>query len=318
MPRASTCEPHSARVEESHDRARATRLRELEVRDSELSDLLDAAGRDLAPPDVLARSAHRLSAAIGFSLADAAGLSAPPIDPATAASATTSASAKGVAAASTVKGAATIATAKSGAAFVPMLAAAAKPMLVVALASAISVAVWAAQPRRAPAPRASEAPHVAAPAVIAPQAARTKAVDAIELRAPAPAIVAPTAAAAPAPAARPVVKRRAMQGALTPASTTAIDSWPEAAEELRSLQAAQAMLASQPANAALRLRAHAKRWPNGWLDEERAALLVEALSSDGQHDEAQRALSEFRARNPRSPALPRLSRILARASAVVR
>jgi hypothetical protein len=290
------------------------RMRELEVRDSELSDLLDAAARDVAPPDVLARSAHRLSAAIGVSLVDAGGLSAPPIDPATAASASATASAKSVAAASTVNGAAASAAAKGGAALAPMLAAAAKPMLVVALACATWVA-WTAQPQRASAPRASEAPHVAAPAVIAQQALRTKAVDAIEPPAPAPAIVAPTAAAAPAPVARPAVKRRAMQRALMPSDTTAIDSSPQGAEELRSLQAAQAMLALQPANAALRLRAHGTRWPNGWLDEERAALLVEALSSAGQHDEAQRALGELRARYPRSPALPRLARILAQASA---
>jgi hypothetical protein len=77
------------------------------------------------------------------------------------------------------------------------------------------------------------------------------------------------------------------------------------------LEAAQAELATSPADAVQRLRAHAKAWPNGWLDEERAALLVEALLRAGERDEAASMLTDLRARRPRSPALPRLDRMLA-------
>ena len=68
-------------------------------------------------------------------------------------------------------------------------------------------------------------------------------------------------------------------------------------------------------DAVSRLRAHAAKWPGGWLEEERAALLVEALQRAGDHAQATRALEELRAHSPRSPALPRLGRLLAQTHA---
>jgi hypothetical protein len=279
------------------------RMRELELRDSELSDLLDAAGRDVAPPDVLARSAQRLSAAVGFSIGGSGGLGAPPIDSVASASAPV----KSAAAASTAKGAATVAAAKSGAMLAPMLtsalAAAGKPLLVVALASATSIAVWSAQPQREPSPQTIEPPRIAAPAVTAPIVAM-------------PAMPAPAPIATQLPVSGPdVSERRARQVTRLPetvmrAPESVARTTDTAPEELRSLQAAQAMLEARPADAVQALRAHGAKWPNSWLEEERAALLVEALSIAGQRAEAERALEQLRARNPRSPALPRLGRML--------
>ena len=48
------------------------RLRELDRLDSRLSELLDAATDDVAPADVLARTAQRLGAATGLPLASSA------------------------------------------------------------------------------------------------------------------------------------------------------------------------------------------------------------------------------------------------------
>jgi hypothetical protein len=86
---------------------------------------------------------------------------------------------------------------------------------------------------------------------------------------------------------------------------------PDRAEELRALQAAHAVLASDPALALQRLRALARDYPSGWLDEERSALEVEALLRLGQRDDAARALAQLQTRHPHAAALPRLQRALA-------
>jgi hypothetical protein len=275
------------------------RMRELELRDSELSELLDAVDRDVAPPDVLARSAHRLSAAIGISHSDPSGLGAPPVE--------SIAAAKTGAASAAAKSAATVAAAKGAAAITPMLAAVAKPLLVVAHASATSVAVWSGQRERPEAP-AGEPPRISAPAApaqsaapVPPAAPVTPSVPALPAQRTAQEISQVLHASEP-PRARPARTHRS--AAATRERTQD--------EELRSLQRAQAELALHPADAVRRLREHAKTWPNGWLDEERAALLVEALLRAGERSAAEQALAELRAHRPRSPALPRLARMLAR------
>jgi hypothetical protein len=302
------------------------RMRELPLRDSELSDLLDAASNDVMPRDVLARSAERLSAAVGVSAFDLTGLGSPPIDAAASALASQSAGAAAAAkTAAAVKGAATVATAtaatgKSAAVLAPLLSAAVKPLLVVALASATTVAVWSARPEPSAAPQAtpSAAPQsgparVAATTETKPPRAHPN-IDAYAVPAVAPTVTElPSSQRATSPRSEPRPERRSQPEArasenVAPAPT--VDPSSAAAEELRSLQAAQAELATSPASAVQRLRAHAAKWPRGWLDEERAALLVEALLRAGDRAAAERALEDLRTRSPRAPALPRLRRML--------
>lgn len=300
------------------------RMRELVERDSELSELLDAAGRDVAPREVLTRSAERLSAAVGFSVGELTGLGAPPIDAAASALASKSTAAASVAS-TAAKSAATAATAaaatgKSAAVLAPLLSAATKPLLVVALASATTVAVWKAQPEPAAAPASAPAAVPAPP--IAKPAEPTRVhpnidpyvVPSAPIAPPAKsaAIEAPPVQRATAPRAEHRLEAREHLEPRAIESTPArLDPTSDSAEELRSLQAAQALLASSPSGAVQRLRAHAAKWPRGWLDEERAALLVEALLRAGDRTQAERALDELRTRSPRSPALPRLGRMLA-------
>lgn len=298
------------------------RLRELEPQDSELNDLLDAAERDVLPRDVLSRSAARLSATVGLSVADLTGLGTSPLDAASAAlsakgtatAAAGSAAAKGAATATTAASAAAV-TGKSVAMLAPALGAAAKPLLVVVLASATTVAVWRAQPEPHAAP--ARAP-VSAPAPITVPAVSKRAhpnIDPYVL--PVEPIVEPTPAvpAHEKPAAQRSVaphgeRREVARSQQETRAIEGVGSLSAAAEELRSLQVAQAELATNPRGAVQRLRAHAATWPRGWLDEERAALLVEALLRTGDRTQAERALRELEAHKPRAPALPRLRRML--------
>jgi hypothetical protein len=81
---------------------------------------------------------------------------------------------------------------------------------------------------------------------------------------------------------------------------------PRQAEELQSLEAAQAELAIDPQRALERLREHASRYPDGWLEQERAAFEVEALVRLGDDAAARHAFYELGRKYPRSPALTHL------------
>jgi hypothetical protein len=79
------------------------------------------------------------------------------------------------------------------------------------------------------------------------------------------------------------------------------------AAELRLLQQAQASYASRNFLGTLVVVAqHGRRFPDGRLAEEREALRVRALVGCGRTEEAQRAVSAFARRFPRSALLPRL------------
>jgi hypothetical protein len=83
-----------------------------------------------------------------------------------------------------------------------------------------------------------------------------------------------------------------------------------AREEMRLLERARAAAAREDYAAAIApLDEHARRFPEGWLAEEREALRVEALAGLGRTSEARRAASTFEARFPRSPLLPAVSQI---------
>jgi hypothetical protein len=76
-------------------------------------------------------------------------------------------------------------------------------------------------------------------------------------------------------------------------------------DELRLLRQARAAVARQDFAAALiPIAAHARRFKNGRLAEEREALRVRALSGLGRTEEARHASDSFEARFPRSVLLP--------------
>ena len=77
--------------------------------------------------------------------------------------------------------------------------------------------------------------------------------------------------------------------------------------ELELISRAQLALASEEFGSALTaLAAHARRYPRGWLAEEREALRVQALASAGRTSESLRAAAAFGKRFPRSVLLQRL------------
>jgi hypothetical protein len=84
--------------------------------------------------------------------------------------------------------------------------------------------------------------------------------------------------------------------------------------ELHLLRQAHAAVARGDFEAALSpITAHARRFKNGRLAEEREALRVKSLAGLGRTDEARRAAASFRARFPRSVLLPAVSRMPASA-----
>jgi hypothetical protein len=77
--------------------------------------------------------------------------------------------------------------------------------------------------------------------------------------------------------------------------------------ELDLLQRANVAYAARDFSGALVLvAAHARRFPNGRLAEEREALRIRSLAGSGRGDEARHAASQFAVRFPRSVLLPRL------------
>ncbi|HEY3500864.1 MAG TPA: hypothetical protein VGK73_39500 [Polyangiaceae bacterium] len=163
-----------------------------------------------------------------------------------------------------------------------------------------SVAVWLAA-------GAGLGTLVATPALVmrlksaAPSALVTPAAPAkTEVRA-APALPAPAAPDRAPNAAREVAERKAR-----PAAPPAL-AVPSLSEETALLARAQRELGAGNAASALSLlAAHAERFPNGALAEERSAARVLALCALGRVVEARRDAELFAARSPRSPLIPRL------------
>ena len=76
---------------------------------------------------------------------------------------------------------------------------------------------------------------------------------------------------------------------------------PPRSTELECLQRAVAAFISHDFDIALAtLREHARRFPRGWLTEEREALRVRSLAGAGHTDEARAAAADFGARFPHS------------------
>ena len=106
-----------------------------------------------------------------------------------------------------------------------------------------------------------------------------------------------TSEAEPEPALKPTTKRR-------PKSTAPVEpATPETlAAETSLLRRARAALAAKNAGSCLALLSqHAKQFPTGVLAEERDALRVVALCSDGRLQDGKRAAAKFRKAHPGSP-----------------
>ncbi len=118
-----------------------------------------------------------------------------------------------------------------------------------------------------------------------------------ELAETSPATLAPPASVAP----RPTGKRK---GPRRSATATPPHRY---AAEIDCLQRAQVAFAGRDFTGALAASAeHARRFPSGWLAEEREALRVRSLGGAGRGDEARRAAAAFGERFPRSALSSRL------------
>lgn len=84
----------------------------------------------------------------------------------------------------------------------------------------------------------------------------------------------------------------------------------ELAGEMRLVQEARSIVASQPAAALSLLDQHRQRYPQGALREEREAYAIEALHALGRTDEVERRYLEFREDFPDSALRERLDRLL--------
>jgi hypothetical protein len=285
-----------------------------EAADGQLRGLLRAGAEDVAPPAVLERSARKLGAALGVQLLNVSDKLGPAHVGAPH-GASTSASASGGAPAM-VGGKLLTATAVKGA-------------LALALVGSAS---WMAVNQRKPATSVHQDARSATPTLKRPLPVSAEQSVPV-LPAPAPAghedaITSVSAAAsvagktqgAPVPAARarttphlartvPAPTRLATPGVEAEPGSAAVDPGAHAAE-LRSLEDARRALAADPGLALQRLQAHAREFPNGWLDEERAALEVQALILLRDHAAAERALEQLATRHPRSLAITRLRNAL--------
>ena len=110
-----------------------------------------------------------------------------------------------------------------------------------------------------------------------------------------PETLAPPASVAPSPTGK---RKRPRRSATAPHRYAA---------EIDCLQRAQVAFAGRDFTGALAASAeHARRFPSGWLAEEREALRVRSLGGAGRGDEARRAAAAFGERFPRSALSSRL------------
>lgn len=83
-------------------------------------------------------------------------------------------------------------------------------------------------------------------------------------------------------------------------------------EELRLLESARASLERDPAAALRATRAHARRFPNGALAEEREVLAIDAAWRLGERDRARQRAERFLARHGRSAHAEKVRQIVSR------
>ncbi|UJR84985.1 hypothetical protein [Sandaracinus amylolyticus] len=82
------------------------------------------------------------------------------------------------------------------------------------------------------------------------------------------------------------------------------------AAEMRLVQEARGMIATEPAVALSLLDQHRARFPEGALREEREVYAIEALAALGRTDEVERRYLEFREDFPESSLTERLQRVV--------
>jgi hypothetical protein len=141
-----------------------------------------------------------------------------------------------------------------------------------------------------------------APRVNAPLAAT---VTAVAVPAPtasvvslASALVTPSAAPSPSPAETTSASARA---SAMPPAPSASGGRGDLIREREVLDVARAAIArGQPLDALAATQEHARRWPKGYLSEEREVVLIQALVAAGRQPEAQARAARFRRTFPSS------------------
>ncbi|MCL2724492.1 MAG: hypothetical protein FWD69_08655 [Polyangiaceae bacterium] len=117
----------------------------------------------------------------------------------------------------------------------------------------------------------------------------------IEIAASAPSTGGSSVTALPPPV--PVASRTT-----APASSAARG---DLAKERELLDVARAALArGRPADAIAAANEHARRWPRGYLEEEREVVLIQALAAAGKHQEVAAKAARFRRTFPASMLMP--------------
>jgi hypothetical protein len=77
------------------------------------------------------------------------------------------------------------------------------------------------------------------------------------------------------------------------------------AKERELLDVARAAIArGRPEDAIAAAKEHARKWPRGYLEEEREVILIQALAAIGKHQEAEARATRFRNTFPRSMLMP--------------
>jgi hypothetical protein len=154
----------------------------------------------------------------------------------------------------------------------------------------------------APAPAAQPLPTLAQP--------EPPALEAVPLPAAAPAARPPTT---PRRARVPIAKAPAPEpAAVAAAAASSEEPVDELALEVRWLDQARGLLASDPPAALARADAHAQRFASGALAAERELIAVDALQRLGRVPEARKRADALLARNPGSLYRGRLQRVLRR------
>jgi hypothetical protein len=277
--------------------------------------------RPLPEPEKLGRVYGRLALALGLPLGPLSpggggdpGAGSPPAFPegggsagATGAGATGASGAAGAAGASganAASGAAAASAIGAAAGGSSLLAGLLKPaaLLTFALGAATGVGTTLVVQRTTPSPRAPTAVAVAPVRASAPAAS-----------------VAPTRSPAAPPtraAGEPGLRRRpaSVPAAGAAKRVTRVDAGtPDerlAAERVLVERARSALARSRPSDALAALREHRARFKDGQLAEEREALSVVALASQGESERAHEVAHRFRKRYPRSLLLPAVSAAL--------
>jgi hypothetical protein len=154
-------------------------------------------------------------------------------------------------------------------------------------------------------PEQTPGPVVAPPAVVPSVPSEPAPAEPVKTATPEPEPSKRASPPAPAPPKKTPVVQKAPQPIAPPPTP------PEADEELAGLdEAMKAARAGRPADALAAVDAHAARFPQSALAQEREVIGIEALVALGRPDDARARLARFRARWPTSSHLVRLDGLL--------